>query len=102
LGALPSVLAYPNARLHPEKFRQGLEGMAQRSGLDWFLTEKELQEVIEPLYSRQKNTIKGTIFPLDFIEEKNANEIFFDHPKTDPGEPCLLQHSSVQQDCRKP
>ena len=94
LGALPSVLAYPNARLHPEKFRQGLEGMAQRSGLDWFLTEKELKEVIEPLYSRQKNTIRGTIFPLDFIEEKNAKEIFFDHPKTDPDEPCLLQYSS--------
>jgi acyl-CoA synthetase (AMP-forming)/AMP-acid ligase II len=94
VGALPSVLAYPNARLHPEKFRQGLEGMAQRSGLDWLLTEKELKEVIEPLSSRKKSTIRGTIFPLDFIEEKHTNEIFIDHPDTNHDEPCLLQHSS--------
>src|SRR3990172_6413369 len=94
LGALPSVLAYPNARLHPEKFRQGLEGMAQRSGLDWLLTEKELKEVIEPLSSRKKSTIRGIIFPLDFIEEKHTKEIFVDHPDTNHDEPCLLQHSS--------
>ena len=25
--ALPAVLAFPNPRLHPDKFRQGLEGM---------------------------------------------------------------------------
>src|SRR5262252_5044266 len=37
LGALPAVLAYPNARLHPDKFRQGLEGMGRRSGLNWVL-----------------------------------------------------------------
>jgi acyl-CoA synthetase (AMP-forming)/AMP-acid ligase II len=94
LGALPSVLAYPNPRLHPEKFRQGLAGMAQRSGLDWFLTEKDLQEVIEPLYAKHKNTIKGTIYPLDCIEEETAKQLFADHPMTDPEEPCLLQHSS--------
>ena len=27
LGALPAVLAYPNPRLHPDKFREGLEGI---------------------------------------------------------------------------
>jgi len=42
LGALPAVLAYPNGRLHPEKFRQGLEGMSKRSGLDHILTERGL------------------------------------------------------------
>jgi len=31
-GALPAVLAYPNPRLHPDKFRDGLVGMAKRSG----------------------------------------------------------------------
>jgi acyl-CoA synthetase (AMP-forming)/AMP-acid ligase II len=94
LGAIPSILAYPNVRLHPEKFRQGLEGMAQRSGLDWLLTEKELKDIIEPLYSRQKSTIKGTIYPLDFLEGEDAKEKFRGHPATDADEPCLLQHSS--------
>ncbi|MGE5797336.1 MAG: AMP-binding protein, partial [Ignavibacteria bacterium] len=48
LGAIPAVLAYPNPRLHPDKFRQGVEGMSQRSGLDWILTEKELEPIIKP------------------------------------------------------
>ncbi|PYI50263.1 MAG: hypothetical protein DMC62_09120 [Verrucomicrobia bacterium] len=45
LGALPAVLAYPNTRLHPDKFRAGLEGMSRSSGLDWVLTERELEPV---------------------------------------------------------
>src|SRR5579864_8349318 len=30
IGAIPAVLAYPNPRLHPDKFREGLEGMSRR------------------------------------------------------------------------
>src|SRR5712672_1258965 len=39
IGAIPAILAYPNPRLHPDKFRQGVEGMSLRSGLDWIFTE---------------------------------------------------------------
>src|SRR5262245_37893928 len=49
IGAIPSILAYPNARLHPDKFREGLEGMSQRSGLDWILTERQLEAKVRPL-----------------------------------------------------
>lgn len=94
LGAIPSILAYPNVRLHPEKFRQGVEGMAQRSGLDWLVTEKDLKDVIEPLCSRQKSTIKGTIYPLGVIEREDRKEMIEAHPRADADEPCLLQHSS--------
>src|SRR5436309_2349312 len=37
VGAIPAVLAYPNARIHPDKYRAGLHGMAARSGLHWIL-----------------------------------------------------------------
>ena len=65
LGALPAVLAYPNARLHPDKFRQGLAGMASRSGLDWILTERDLEPVVAPLVAGGASTIRGLLFPLD-------------------------------------
>jgi acyl-CoA synthetase (AMP-forming)/AMP-acid ligase II len=29
-GAIPAILAYQNPRLHPDKFREGLEGMGKR------------------------------------------------------------------------
>ncbi len=43
-GAIPAILAYQNPRLHPDKFREGLEGMGRRSGLDWILTERTARE----------------------------------------------------------
>ena len=57
IGALPAVLAFPNPRLHPDKFRQGLEGMSQRSGLDYIFTERELEPLIKPLIDKPGSTI---------------------------------------------
>ena len=54
IGALPAVLAYPNPRLHPDKFRQGIEGMSQRSGLDWILTERSLENILQPILKFKK------------------------------------------------
>ena len=65
LGAIPAVLGYPNPRLHPDKFSQGIEGMSQRSGLDWILAEKELESVIKPMIEKKGSTIKGLLFPLE-------------------------------------
>jgi fatty-acyl-CoA synthase len=94
LGALPAVLAYPNPRLHPEKFRDGLEGMARRSGLDWLLTERELEASLRPCVSRPGSTIRGIIFPLEWREEEEAVEVFPQLKESLPEDPCLLQHSS--------
>jgi fatty-acyl-CoA synthase len=103
LGALPSVLAYPNSRLHPDKFREGLRGMASRSGLDHVLTEHELTETIEPLVAGQDSTIKDILYPLDWLEDSSTweNEIV-EHPPTDADAPCLLQHSSGTTGLQKP
>jgi fatty-acyl-CoA synthase len=97
LGALPSVLAYPNPRLHPDKFRHGLEGMARHSGLDWLLTEKELEPTVRPLALGERSTIKAILFPLEWTNPYGATG-----PSTarspesgaQPADPCLLQHSS--------
>jgi acyl-CoA synthetase (AMP-forming)/AMP-acid ligase II len=94
LGALPSVLAYPNQRLHPEKFRDGLEGMARRSGLDWLLTERELEASVRPCVSRPGSTIRGIIFPLEWRDDEEADEVFPQLKESLPDDPCLLQHSS--------
>jgi fatty-acyl-CoA synthase len=93
LGALPAVLAYPNPRLHPDKFRQGIEGMARRSGLNWVLTEKELESIIRPVLSGAGSTIRDLFFPLEWVnEEKAVSDVA--HPEVRPEEACLLQHSS--------
>jgi acyl-CoA synthetase (AMP-forming)/AMP-acid ligase II len=94
LGALPAVLAYPNARLHPEKFRQGLEGMAQRSGLDWVLTERDLEETTRPLVERPGSTVRDILFPLDSAGDEDPIRAIPSHPTVQPEDPCLLQHSS--------
>ena len=58
-GALPAVLAYPNPRLHPDKFRAGLEGMASRSGLDFILTERDLEPMVRPLSRATEGTLRS-------------------------------------------
>lgn len=93
-GALPAVLAYPNPRLHPDKFRDGLVGMAKRSGLDWILTEAELEPQVASLTLMDGSTIRGILMPLEWGVTSGDGHASFEHPVVDPGEPCLLQHSS--------
>lgn len=106
MGALPAVLAYPNPRLHPEKFRQGLIGMTQRSGLDWILTEKEIESMIGNLVSSEGSTIKGIYLPIEDKSEVNYSDFekelkkIRDSFKLD--DPILLQHSSGTTGLQKP
>jgi fatty-acyl-CoA synthase len=101
IGAVPAVLAYPNPRLHPDKFRQGIEGMSLRSGLDWILTELPLEPVITPLVSKKGSTIKGILYPLDLPQIEKSREITEVNEIT--GEhPLLLQHSSGTTGLQKP
>ena len=90
-GALPAVLAYPNARLHPDKFVEGLVGMSRRSGLDWILTEASLEPVVGKLATGAQSTIKGVLLPFqsDWGEPQPIEPIGV--KSTDA---CLLQHSS--------
>ena len=71
LGAVPAVLAYPNPRLHPDKFRSGLEGMSRTSGLDWILTERDLAEMLGGMLDGA-TTVRGLLFPLEPIPDADA------------------------------
>ena len=93
LGALPAVLAYPNPRLHADKFRQGLEGMARRSGLDWILTERTLEPLVAPVLRAGQTTVRRILYPLEWESAPGAPELS-EIPEVDPAEACLLQHSS--------
>jgi fatty-acyl-CoA synthase len=106
-GGIPAVLAYPNPRLHPEKFRQGIEGMSQRSGLDWILTEKSLEPVIDPLIHKKGSTIKGLLFPLEWDNLNSTYpfkkiEIKKVISEIKPEHTVLLQHSSGTTGLQKP
>lgn len=106
-GALPAVLAYPNPRLHPDKFRQGIEGMSQRSGLHYILTERELEPLITPLVEKPGSTIKKILFPLEWDLDKEIdlsvdNEIESIANSVKSSEPVLLQHSSGTTGLQKP
>jgi fatty-acyl-CoA synthase len=102
-GAIPAILAYPNPRLHPDKFRQGIEGMSRRSGLDWILTERELQPVLEPLVTGSGSTIRGLHFPLEWQAHFKDSQLLQEHPpQLIPSDPLLLQHSSGTTGLQKP
>ncbi|HSG28881.1 MAG TPA: AMP-binding protein, partial [Candidatus Krumholzibacterium sp.] len=98
VGAVPSILAYPNPRLHPEKFRQGLEGMARHSGLDWIFTERALEDTIRPLVRKDRTTIRGILLPLEWDEDEmdriSSLSALWNEREVPPDAPCLLQHSS--------
>ena len=106
IGAIPAILAYPNPRLHPDKFRQGIEGMSQRSGLDWIFTERELQPKIEPVVVSDKSTIKGLHYPLEWggsnLSEADNTWIEQTRGSILPGDAFLLQHSSGTTGLQKP
>lgn len=106
MGALPTVLAYPNPRLHPDKFRQGLLGMTQRSGLDWILTEKEIEPMIGNLVTAEGSTVKGVFFPIEEKSDIIASEFSANLNKIrdsfKPDDPVLLQHSSGTTGLQKP
>lgn len=105
IGALPAVLAYPNPRLHPDKFRQGILGMSQRSGLDFILTENALEEIIKPLVASEKSTIKDLLFPLELSDEvitENNQNIYEMRNSFQSSDPFLLQHSSGTTGLQKP
>jgi acyl-CoA synthetase (AMP-forming)/AMP-acid ligase II len=104
-GAIPAILAYQNPRLHPDKFREGLEGMGKRSGLDWILTERPLEGVLKPLLGTGRSTIRGLQFPfegndyLEGVEPDVPGEAV--HAIRD-SDPLLLQHSSGTTGLQKP
>jgi len=99
-GAIPAILAYPNPRLHPEKFREGLQGMSQRSGLDWILTERALEEILRPLIGN--STIKGLEFPLEDDKALTATPGSPSVARCCGSDPLLLQHSSGTTGLQKP
>src|SRR5262249_17900371 len=107
VGAIPSFLAYPNPRLHPDKFRQGLEGMSQRSGLDWILTERDLEQTVRPLIETQGSTIRGSHFPLEWSldagpSHDSSARLQKLHATIKASDPLLLQHSSGTTGLQKP
>jgi fatty-acyl-CoA synthase len=104
IGAIPAVLAYPNPRLHPDKFREGIRGMSQRSGLDWIFTENSLEPVLTPLLVN--STIKGMHFPLEwdltFRDSDVESELIKIRKIRSGTDPFLLQHSSGTTGLQKP
>jgi fatty-acyl-CoA synthase len=103
-GAIPAILAYPNPRLHPEKFREGLEGMSRRSGLDWILTEPALEGALRPLL-REGSTIRGLRFPFDGTDCLEAVRSGVQRRMVNAArdsDPLLLQHSSGTTGLQKP
>lgn len=99
IGAIPAVLAYPNPRLHPEKFLHGLTGMAKKSGLDWLLTERDLEHALAPLKLIEQSSIKGFLFPLEWERLSKPPQLGSELRGRRPvgnedSAPFLLQHSS--------
>ncbi|PJA95578.1 MAG: hypothetical protein CO129_10955 [Ignavibacteriales bacterium CG_4_9_14_3_um_filter_34_10] len=107
IGALPAVLAYPNPRLHPDKFRQGLAGMSQRSGLNHIFTEKDLEPIISPFIESEHSTVKDLFFPLEWNLDsidlaKNEDKLNSLRDEIKPTDALLLQHSSGTTGIQKP
>ena len=97
-GAIPAVLAYPNTRLHPDKFAHGLSGMTANACFDWIITERELEQAIKPYVSNEAISVKGMLFPLEWSGGRAGEELYEKikkkQEKIDCAAPFLLQFSS--------
>ena len=93
-GAVPAVLAYPNQRLHPDKFVHGLTGMATHSGLRWIATERALEASLQPLVTGAASSVHALLFPLEWKLDSSAAPGRLAGADANPDQPCLLQHSS--------
>ena len=106
VGAIPSVLAFPNPRLHPDKFRQGLIGMSKYSGLDIILTQNDIEELIKPLVESSESTVKKLLLPFEWeLEDLNSNDEMVlkkIRENIKPEDEFLLQHSSGTTGLQKP
>jgi fatty-acyl-CoA synthase len=107
VGAIPAILAYPNPRLHPDKFRQGIDGMSLRSGLDWVFTERDLEETLRPSLEKPGSTIKGLDFPMewktgDALTKQQLNRVITRNRIVHRDDALLLQHSSGTTGLQKP
>ena len=98
------MLAYPNARLHPDKFRQGLEGMSRRSGLDHVLTERELEPHGRAARRGRGTAPSGTSCTRSTTCRARGaiDQAITEHAPASPDDPCLLQHSSGTTGLQKP
>ncbi len=79
--------------------------MSARSGLDYIITDRELDEKIRPLISDKQTTIKDFIFPLEFdIDNPPDNQNILENIRNNirPEDPFLLQHSSGTTGLQKP
>lgn len=103
LGAVPTVLPYPNDRIHPDKFAEGLTGMIERSGLDWIFTEPEIKEKLAPLLPLARRKSPGLLLidiwssraePTEPEFHRYLSEINAWRAGFNAGDICLLQHSS--------
>src|SRR5262245_8298908 len=103
IGALPAVLAYPNARLHPKKFEHGLIGMSQRSGLGCILTETELSPIVGPLATTKESSIRGLLYPLEWNGSmEQRSDLAQRRRLLQSSDSFLLQHSSGTTGLQKP
>ncbi|MEO7998575.1 MAG: AMP-binding protein, partial [Gemmatimonadaceae bacterium] len=90
-GAIPSVMAYPNERLHPQKFRDGLQGMVANSGLDLMITDGEL-------FARFSDLLDATSTDIALVNDWPWKElppfVMDEDSRAAATDTCLLQHSS--------
>lgn len=104
IGAVPSVLAYQNPKLHIEKFNKGLVGIAKHSGINYIITDLEMKNSISVVIN---NVIESTIKEIFATNEIFKNEIevnynfdieinnlLNDWKDISSNDPFLLQHSS--------
>ena len=78
--------------------------MGRRSGLDWILTERALEGVLQPLLGNGNSTIRGLQFPFggtDYPEAGGSDVPRRVHAMRD-SDPLLLQHSSGTTGLQKP
>jgi acyl-CoA synthetase (AMP-forming)/AMP-acid ligase II len=101
-GAVPAVLATPNPRLHPDKFRDGLAGMLERSGFDWIVTGHELDAIIMPQLDRSRGSFRGVLYPAELSVRDMPPGQMFKEPVRSIEDACLLQHSSGTTGLQKP
>ena len=90
VGAIPTILAYPNFKVDAEKYQRGLSGVTSNIGADMIVVDEAFPARFQNYISQDRNT--SIVQLVEQICDQTSEMSVHADPR--PGDVAFLQHSA--------